>query len=159
MRQLCKNCNTLRNKLNKDGICRSCEIDLEIKSKVKKCVICGKEYHGLRDTCGNSHCNAKLAHQRRVQNGNFNSPFNNPEVREKSKETMKERYGVENIFANEQTKEKIKQTNLNRYGVEYVSQNKDIRKKMEDTCIKNYGTKSPFQSDIINVCFNMGRRK
>ena len=57
----------------------------------------------------------------------------------KYKESMLEKYGVENTFARESTKEKIKQTNLAKYGVENPTQNSKIREKQLQTKQERYG--------------------
>ena len=63
-------------------------------------------------------------------------------VKEKSKQTILERYGVENAFQSEQIKDKIKQTNLEKYGVENVTQTKEVRNKMKKTCLEKYGSEN-----------------
>ena len=60
---------------------------------VKICPVCGKEYIG-KDTCSKS-CGARLQLQRQ------GSPFGRRDVRKKSKQTMKERYGVPYAQMNE----------------------------------------------------------
>lgn len=54
-----------------------------------------------------------------------------------------EKYGVVNQFQLEYVKEKTKKTNLEKYGVENVSQNFDIKLKKEETCFKNNGVRFP----------------
>ena len=97
------------------------------------------------------------------------SPFAKKEVREKSKQTMLERYGVEHSLQSAQVREKVKKTNLERYGVEnvtqspiiqektkktnlekygveYAAQSKEVQEKMEKTMMERYGVKHPAQS-------------
>ena len=60
---------------------------------------------------------------------------------EKSKQTIKDKYGVENVFQLSEIKDKIKDTCLSKYGVENPSQNPIIQEKMENTFLLHYGTK------------------
>jgi very-short-patch-repair endonuclease len=71
------------------------------------------------------------------------------EIREKSKQTNMERYGVENPAQNLQIREKSKQTNIERYGVEYPTQNLEIMKKTKTTNMERYGVEYLQQSSEI----------
>jgi len=62
--------------------------------------------------------------------------INNKEIKEKTKITNLEKYGVENVFQNEDIKNKIKETNLIKYGVEYTAQNEDIFLKTQKSRFK-----------------------
>ena len=90
------------------------------------------------------------------------SPFSNPEVREKSKKTNLERYGVEQASSNkeiaekissskstEKYKEKVKKTILKKYGVENVFQSEIIKEKIRDTNINRYGKSHPMQNSDV----------
>jgi hypothetical protein len=57
----------------------------------------------------------------------------------KTKQTIKEKYGVDNVFQLEEVKEKSKITNLEKYGTEYALQNKEIQKKQQATNLEKYG--------------------
>lgn len=50
------------------------------------------------------------------------SPFRDEAVRDKAKETMRDRYGVANVFDDAAMQDKIKQTIYQKYGVENISQ-------------------------------------
>lgn len=65
--------------------------------------------------------------------------FVNPE---KSKQTMIERYGVDNALKIPSVKEKIKQTNNERYGGNAPACDPRIQEKMQQTCLKRYGVKN-----------------
>ncbi len=92
--------------------------------------------------------------------------------REKCLQTVRERYGVDNVFQNEQIKEKSKETNRQKYGVDYAGQSQkiiekriqnslakygvkhpnalpEVQEKKKQTCLKKYGTEHPNQSDAI----------
>src|SRR6056297_1904311 len=70
---------------------------------------------------------------------------NSSKVKEKTKQTNLERYGVEHVMQSEEIKEKIKQTNLERYGFDYPSQSKEIQEKLKQTNLERYGVEYPFQ--------------
>ena len=70
---------------------------------------------------------------------------NDPEIREKHKQTNLERYGVDNPAKVEEIKEKIRKTNIERYGVENVYQSKDIQDKIKKTNLERYGVDSPLK--------------
>jgi hypothetical protein len=87
-----------------------------------------------------------------------------PELREKMKNTIREKYGVDNVFCIESVCEQSRQTSLEKYGAEYHQMcdegkaarqqtckekygasnalaSKEIRKKIDDVLISRYGTK------------------
>jgi very-short-patch-repair endonuclease len=64
------------------------------------------------------------------------------EFKKKIKNTVKNKYGVDNVFQLEEVKNKIKQTNKKNLGVENPSQNKIIIRKVKNTCLNKYGVDS-----------------
>ena len=66
--------------------------------------------------------------------------------KDKLKNSMLKKYGVENPMQLDIFKEKSKQTCLKNYGCEYPSQDKDIREKQMATMQKKYGVSSALQS-------------
>jgi len=67
----------------------------------------------------------------------------------KTRFTIIDKYGVDNVFQLEETKDKIKISNLELYGVENPQQNKEIKDKTEKTNLERYGVKNPFQSEEV----------
>ena len=67
----------------------------------------------------------------------------------KSRKTVKKRYGVDHVFQSKEIKEKIKQTNLKKYGVTNPGGTKEVQKKIKSTLIKKYGVENAFQSEEI----------
>jgi hypothetical protein len=65
------------------------------------------------------------------------------EVKQKLKNTMLERYGVEHISQTDHYKEKYKQTCLERYGVEHISQTDNYKQKVKKTFIEHFGVDNP----------------
>lgn len=120
-----------------------------------KCPVCGKEFtisanqrrayrkkpHSVFGCCPS--CTASL------RSAFFGSPFSNPEVREKSKQTMLERYGEESSLKSEKIQKKAKETLLEKYGVDNIQKLPEVREKMKKTCIKRYGVEHPAQSEEV----------
>ncbi len=69
--------------------------------------------------------------------------------RKKCKQTLKDRYGVENPMHTDIGREHLKQHNLKTYGVEWHIAAPSIREKSRQTCNKNYGVDHPFASKEI----------
>lgn len=85
-----------------------------------------------------------------------NNVFQDVDIKEKIIETNIERYGADNPFSSDTLKEKIKRTNRERYGVDYPQQNESIRKKREQTCLQKYGYTSVLGSKYFkDNCFNV----
>lgn len=134
-----------------------------------QCEVCGKEFKidtskELRRTCSEE-CHTKL----RFANGN---PFANPASREKAKQTMLDKYGVEHPMHSDEIKakldntmtsrygvkrftqipgyqEQVKQTNQERYGADWPIQNPKVLQKSKDTLFSHYGVTSTMHSDEI----------
>lgn len=66
-------------------------------------------------------------------------PSRNPSVRQKTKTTTLERYGVEYSLQNEEVKRKSRETNLKKYGHEYSLRSSEVKKKIEATREAKYG--------------------
>lgn len=142
----------------------------------RSCAICGKQFpikwrsgrnvNEIAKTCS-PECRTKLA----FANGN---PFNDPTSREKAKQTMLERYGVDHPMHSEEIKSKVDKTSIERYGAkrftqtsEYIEkatatnqqrygadwarQNPEIQKKSEDTLLTHYGVTNPMQSEELKA--------
>lgn len=90
------------------------------------------------------------------------SPFADPEVKEKTRQTNLARYGVEHASQNkeiakrisqsrmtEESKAKSANTNLDRYGVVNPFQSEEIKEKCKQTNLEKYGTEHAMQSDEI----------
>ena len=138
----------------------------------RNCVICGKQFEILRNKIRNldeiaKTCSPECKTKASFANGN---PFSRIECREKAKQTMKDRYGVEHPMHSEAIKAKVDDTNQNRYGAkrfvqtdayidkavatnqekygtDWARQNPDIQKKSEDTLYEHFGITNPMQSD------------
>lgn len=67
----------------------------------------------------------------------------------KIKQTIINKYGVENVMHIDTFKEKVKQTNLKKYGCYCPLQNEEIKEKTKKTNLENYGTEHPSQIEEI----------
>lgn len=74
---------------------------------------------------------------------------NSKEVRDKSKNTIDNKYGGMHFNATDEVKNKRKITNLEKYGVEHVLQSENVRSKIENTNLKKYGHKTPLKNKDI----------
>ena len=134
-----KNHSMLNRHLNKE---HGAEITTEeyylkyLNGKVEYCEICGKpakwlgtHYHNV---CGSAECTHELRSR--------NNAMNIQEYRDKISESLinlsKER--------KEEIKEKTKQTNIERYGVEHIWKDPEFRKMGLETMQKKYGTTCGF---------------
>lgn len=67
--------------------------------------------------------------------------FQAKSVKDKISKTNVERYGTENPFSSDIIKAKIIETNLSKYGVMFNQQNTEIRNKTETTNLERYGSR------------------
>lgn len=151
--------------------------DLKPKSRNKvkvRCDECGKEkeiqwvYYMNNKTCrffeeGEDYlcpsCRAKRAansvevknktKSTLIERYGVEKPIHIPGVQDKMKKTCLEKYGVEYSGQIPEQKEKVKQTFLSRYGVSSPFSVEEIREKAKKTLQKNYGVDSPQQSEEI----------
>lgn len=87
---------------------------------------------------------------------------NTDEYKENMKNTIREKYGVDNMFqcpdirekalknaASKEAREKARQTNLEKLGVEYPMQSKEVLEKSRQTMLKKYGVDSNFKREDV----------
>lgn len=101
---------------------------------------CGKKLkfysftYGYRKTCGSISCQQKIHELAYFEKTGYKSPFENPEVVKKAKQTILEEYGVKNVWEAEFVKEKSKETKLERYDDEnYCNPEKAKATRLERT--------------------------
>ncbi len=117
--------------------------------------LCGTEYDvqikeflsGKR--CPNKICVKNKTKQTCIDKYGVECSLHNKEISNKTKNTLLLKYGVENVFANKQIQERIKQTNVQKYGVEYTIQNEEIKQKTKQTMLQKYGVENLSQSNQI----------
>lgn len=62
-----------------------------------------------------------------------------PDKKESCRQTVINRYGVDNVFKSSVVKDRICNTFKEKYGVEWVGQSKDVQAKQKATCMAKYG--------------------
>jgi hypothetical protein len=72
------------------------------------------------------------------------------DVKEKKKTSSLEKFGVEYVFQSANIVEKIKVTNRQRYGVDNVFQSDEIKEKIKATNVEIYGDTCARRNEIIN---------
>lgn len=122
------------------------------------CDICGEEMHkpykeylkhhtNNLDTCNK--CKNVKSVETCIKIYGVSNPMLLPEVKEKIKKTVQNKYGVDYASQSEIIKEKKKKTCMSNYGVEYPMLSSIIKNKQELTNIKKYGCKVPTQNDSV----------
>lgn len=71
--------------------------------------------------------------------------------REKQKQTVLHKYGVDNPMKNKSICEKARKTCLQRYGSEWACSNEDVQAKCEQTNLEKYGVRVPMQNSDIRA--------
>ena len=108
------------------------------------CEVCGKQflvtgrYNHINKTCSDacSYISAKR-----------NTDM--PTMVQHLKETLLEKYGVENSSQIPGVLDKAKQTSLERYGVEYYTQTQEYKDRVKDTDLKKYGSEHHLSSPEV----------
>ena len=100
------------------------------KNGIPKCPTCNKDITIWHRDIPNKYCSSSCKP----------SMWNQDKVRE----TVKEKYGVDNVFQLEEIKVKSKTNNLEKYGVEYASCSDEVRNKVKNTNLERYGSVSHF---------------
>lgn len=71
-------------------------------------------------------------------------------IREKSKKTMLEKYGVENASSLQSTKDKVKATNVERYGG-FTFQSPELKKQVQKTLKNKYGVDNCSKIEEVKI--------
>ena len=79
----------------------------------------------------------------------YDNAMKNKEVKQKQKNTIFEKYGVEHISQLDTIKEQIKSTCLAKYGTGFSLQSEEVKKKSKATNIIKYGVENPQQNIYI----------
>lgn len=147
----CKYCNKdyTTNKKNKMFCSIECKNNYRKQQtylKYKKfCPICGKEFSkGNNKTCSDK-CARELGKQTILNKYGVDNVSKIPEIKEKISKTLKNK----TLEEKEEINKKIRKTNLEKYGVEHALQSKEIREKAKETWIKKYGVDNPLKSKEI----------
>lgn len=144
----------------------------------KKCVVCGNVflfsplYQKNKQTCSKE-CEKKLREKtvEKQYGDGIHNVFQTSEVKEKSKETLIQKYGEDHYsktdefkkrysqtmndkyggigFSSEEIRSKIESTNLEKFGCANPGGNEDVQKKIENTMKEKYGGYT-FSSEVLN---------
>ena len=68
-----------------------------------------------------------------------------PDKKETCRQTVINRYGVDNVSRSSVVKDRICNTFKEKYGVEWVGQSKEVQAKQKATCMAKYGVATPFE--------------
>lgn len=148
--------------------------------KHPKCPICNNpiKFNKKNPELFNVCCCQKCTNIYLNKIGKLNNKSSIEKAKKTRKQTLKEKYGVENSYQLEKSKLKIKETCLRKYGVDHPMKDetiknkvkeaikksceekygvdnplssKEIRQKIENTNIKKYGVKTPLQNKTIHT--------
>lgn len=143
-------------------------------SKVFSVILGQERYKALRNECWSRKQISVMEETYGVKNAFeknsqllLNNPMHNPESREKRRQTMLRKYGVEHPNQNEAIKTKMlqqmKETNIERYGVENAMQRSEIAKKSSEkrqaVMLERYGAPNSVQIDDVRNRIFEARRK
>lgn len=119
---------------------------------VVKCDYCGREYNikwysycllkeknNNTDCCNNPECTTKKSRESLKDIYGTDNIREIESVNQKIKNTVMIKYGCSNQFKNDDIKEKIKSTMQNKYGVDSPMKSDDIKSKAQKTCMEKYG--------------------
>lgn len=67
------------------------------------------------------------------------SPLLSEDIKRRSLEVIRSRYGVDNVFSSEEIKQKIVETNIKKYGFSSPMKNPEFKKKMFDVLKEKHG--------------------
>lgn len=111
------------------------------------CPVCGKSYieknkdkYKFPPTACSKECKVKRIQATSMQKYGMLAPGNNPEAREKSKQTMQKRYGVDHAQQSKTIKQKSIDTWIEKYGVDNPQKVKEIKEKTIQTNMEKYGS-------------------
>ena len=133
------------------GSCGEVMRSLFMGKKIRRCKVCGKRLnykssnvlvHGKPMKYCSKECRSSDCSEASLIRAN----------------TMKERYGVENISQLQSTKDKKVQKSLEKYGVENVAQSKEVKDKMKETCLDKYGVVYASQAEEVAKKVSKTRR-
>lgn len=141
--KICKLCGQeFHPKTNTQTVCE--------RRHMQKCIVCGEEFDLKYDSAKGTTdlrktCSDECLHIWMKQN----NPFRDPRIREKIKNTMKDKYGVEFAAQSPEFLEKQKTTTRERYGVDYFAQSDLYKEVAEKTNVERYGTAWPLQNSEV----------
>lgn len=92
-------------------------------------------------------CRKVLRTKTSIAKYGISAPGNNPEAREKARNTMQAKYGCDYTLQNEELKKQATETCLAKYGVDNVQKCQEIRQKTNLTNLERYGSTTYLTSE------------
>lgn len=86
------------------------------------------------------------------------APICSNEVKSKMKNTMLDRYGVENCQQNKEISNRTKETIINKYGGQGNASD-ELKQKYINTCVDKYGVNNSSKSETIKEKISIGKRQ
>lgn len=125
-------------------VCRQCSMD----GKGKQAVKTYKEKHGV-----NSYISTDAGKNRykntMIERYGVDSPHKIIGMEEKKIKSNIEKYGVSNVMHSDLHKTKLEKTMFEKYGVEHHFADENIQEKIKKTNIEKYGVGNPMKNDFI----------
>lgn len=90
------------------------------------CKQCGKPVKYYKSDVFSEFCSVKCA-------------MNSDKIKQRCKEGVQAKYGVDNVYQSEIIKEKIRKTNLERYGYDSYLKTDEFKRRSSKTCLTKYG--------------------
>ncbi len=126
---------------------------------MKFCKKCGKQIHTTSDFCKECRtppprmcacgCGGIVTSTRREVRFLPGHSNKSEEIKQKQKQTILARYGVDNASKSSEIKKKKEDKALARYGVKCVFQSEEIKEKSKQTCFRNFGVENARQAEEI----------
>lgn len=148
----CANCYKIHRKLNSS--IESAKQTQSIVAPTCQHPSCNLPVSKNKSGLWNNHCSTKCKNR-----------HNSLKSREKSKQTMLERHGVEHALQSDDIIEKMKASNLQKHGVLFAGQIKEGIEKRNETCMSRYGVPNAtmlpkIQQQIVDsAAVNLGYSK
>lgn len=99
----------------------------------------GKNGKYKGETCGSLECQTELRKRTNMEKGGNTCALHRSDVKSKVEASFQQNWGVSNAGQSEKIRNKWKQTNREKTGYDFQFQNPSIRKKIKETCIEKYG--------------------
>lgn len=123
--------------------CLNSSSDVQNRKKETSIRNCGSPHH-MQTKSGKEKVKATVREKYGVDN-----VFQAPDFNDKRTKTNLKKYGVEHHMQTNLCKYKVKQTNLERYGVECISQREDYKERIRQTNLERYNG-TGYEAKIIN---------
>ena len=126
----------------------------QLESTKKKIAKTTLEHYG--NTC---FLGSKRSRELYKEKTGYDHPLQNPETKEKVKQTNRERYGCDYGLQNEEIKQKGIATSLEKYGVEYYNQTDDGRKQLSELMRSEEHKKHEYELKKKNGTFSTSSKE